>query len=395
VIDSEDYAPRDPEVQRKEQVKDNSTSTERQQSTEAETDAPPEDSNKAISGGWPTFQYDRFNTGYKNINVKSNSIKKEWTFSTDGTTTASPTIIENILYIGDHSGKLYAIEASTGNLIWENAIGREIYNCVDSSGKYIIAGNEDGNVYAVSKNDGNLAWRQNIGRTALGQTLVDGTVYVSRSGYGQVVSVDVSRGSVNWKYEASGGIRSNIESHPAVTDNKVIFGSANSQIIVVDRDAGTEVWSYDTGGPRVKGDPSVHNGTVFAVNNGGSVKALGLSDGSEIWTYEIGSDTRASPAIDGDKVYLGSRNGRIYALDATTGNEQWTFNSGGEIRSSIAVTSEQMFFGNDEKVYSLNKYNGAVNWEYQTDGRVSPVAVTQNVLFGTTTSGTVFALSFE
>jgi outer membrane protein assembly factor BamB len=41
-----------------------------------------------------------------------------WNFATGGDVVSSPAVAEGILYFGSYDGKVYAIDASNGDLIW-------------------------------------------------------------------------------------------------------------------------------------------------------------------------------------------------------------------------------------------------------------------------------------
>ena len=41
---------------------------------------------------------------------------------------------------------------------------------------------------------------------------------------------------------------------------------------------------------------------------------INLSDGKELWSYEIGSSITSSPAVAAGKVVIGSDDGYIYAF---------------------------------------------------------------------------------
>jgi outer membrane protein assembly factor BamB len=275
------------------------------------------------------------------------------------------------------------------------------------AGDQFIVGNGDGNVYSLSRDSGDMLWSEDIGRTATGVTVADGTAYVGRSGYGEMNALDIESGAVNWTYECEGGIQSNVSKPPAVTEDKVIFGSSNSYVIAVDREEGTEVWIYDTGEPgtlsnssgnsRAQGYPAVANEMVYAANKLGEVVAVDLSDGSEVWTYETGAAVNTSPSVDGDNIYVGDSEGTFHAFDMDTGDLQWTYDTSSNIGDSSPVsTAESVLFGNDDgEIYSLDSSSGELNWSYQASGSISPVAITDEMLFAGSEEGEIYALTFE
>lgn len=357
---------------------------------------------------WPMFQYDQYNTGHQDTTISSNNtVEREWSYSTEDAVAASPIIDNGVLYVGDRSGNIYALDASSGEAVWQSKIGSKIVRSGAVTSNAILFGNEDNQLRSVSKDTGNVLWTQDLGRTALGITAINGTAYVGRSGYGKMYAVDVTTGDINWEYEARGGIQSNIAAAPAVTENKVVFGSANSYIVALNRSDGSRIWTYDSGedgtlssssgNSRIGGAPSIHNNTVYAANNLGSVMSISLSDGSENWKYNASAAVSTSPCIDGDNVYVGDNDGIVYALDTTSGDAQWTFDSNESIgRSSVVSTKYNVFFGNlGGEMHSLTSSNGTPNWNYQLGGKISPLVISGNRIFATSSDQTITSFSIE
>ena len=45
-----------------------------------------------------------------------------WTVTTDGNVTATPAVVDGLVYAPDFGGSLWAVDAVTGKVIWKNAI---------------------------------------------------------------------------------------------------------------------------------------------------------------------------------------------------------------------------------------------------------------------------------
>src|SRR5207302_4872705 len=46
-----------------------------------------------------------------------------WSFTGDGTLSTAPVVVHGIVYIGSYSGKLYALEGTTGKVLWNDSLG--------------------------------------------------------------------------------------------------------------------------------------------------------------------------------------------------------------------------------------------------------------------------------
>jgi outer membrane protein assembly factor BamB len=53
---------------------------------------------------------------------------------------------------------------------------------------------------------------------------------------------------------------------------------------------------------------------VLAGSEDGRLYMVGLADGREIWSYEIGAPVMSSPAISGGMVIVGANDGHVYAF---------------------------------------------------------------------------------
>src|SRR5215475_7430243 len=60
-------------------------------------------------------------TGISSQNVAQ--LKTKWVFTTGGDVSATPAVANGIVYFPDMAGNFYAVDAATGNLVWQQKIG--------------------------------------------------------------------------------------------------------------------------------------------------------------------------------------------------------------------------------------------------------------------------------
>jgi outer membrane protein assembly factor BamB len=118
---------------------------------------------------------------------------------------ASPVVNEGIVYAGCLDGKLYAIEAKTGEKLWEFNAGNPIVSSPVLMGRLLITVDESGTVYVFDL-DGELAneavpWRTiPIGADVRSSFCAqEGLVYI-RGEDNWIYVVDVDRGQVSWSF---------------------------------------------------------------------------------------------------------------------------------------------------------------------------------------------------
>jgi outer membrane protein assembly factor BamB len=61
-----------------------------------------------------------FSNPKSRINPKNaSSLQLAWSFKTGDAVSASPTVVNGVVYVGSWDGYFYALEADTGSLIWK------------------------------------------------------------------------------------------------------------------------------------------------------------------------------------------------------------------------------------------------------------------------------------
>lgn len=83
----------------------------------------------ALYINWPSFHFDVCHTGFNPYETKLStfnvgSLVVDWVYATSGTSLySSPAVVNGMVYIGGWSdGTVYALNATTGALLWKYAI---------------------------------------------------------------------------------------------------------------------------------------------------------------------------------------------------------------------------------------------------------------------------------
>ena len=181
---------------------------------------------------------------------------------------SSPAVAGGMVYVGSYDGKVYALDGSTGALVWNYTTGNVVYSSPAVAG---------------------------------------GMVYVG-SGY-NVYALDASTGSFKWSNTTGGYVLSS----PAVADGKVFVGSWDDKVYGLNASTGTYVWTYTTGSV-VQSSPAVADGKVFVGSWDHNVYALDASTGSFKWSYTTGVAVESSPAFADGMLFVGSGDHNVYAF---------------------------------------------------------------------------------
>src|SRR5580704_1523482 len=164
---------------------------------------------QAFSEDWPKYKRDLANdglsaeTGINSTNISQ--LQTKWTFPTGAIVSASPAIATvngtSTLYLGSWTGTFYAINAVTGQSIWTfqvDAVGACAKGgchigssaAVDVANNLVFFGARNAYLYALNATTGQLVWKQMTGLSAKGYEIwsspafFNGMLFVGVSAHG-------------------------------------------------------------------------------------------------------------------------------------------------------------------------------------------------------------------
>ena len=282
-----------------------------------------------------------------------------WRFTTDTDFYSSPAISNGVVYNGD-SRTFYALKAATGAMLWNYTGDGDSFNSSPViSGGIVYAGRDDNKLYAFNASSGELVWTYSTGNyVESSPALSDGRVYVGSEDR-KVYALNATNGATLWSYTTGGGISA---SSPAVSNGVLYVGSNDDKVYALNATSGTLIWSYTTG-DTVLSSPAVANGTAYVGSDDGNAYALNDATGALLWKYATNGRVRSSPAISGSTLYVGSTDNKLYALDATKGILLWSYTTGGSIDlSSPAITSGFVYVGSEDGNMYAFKSELHIDW---------------------------------
>ncbi len=335
---------------------------------------------------WVMFRSNPIHTGIGIGNPVLNATVL-WKTQTGSIVRSSPAVVGGVVYIGSEDGKVYALNASTGLILWSyltNAVpDSDVYSSPAVAGGVVYVGSGDGAFYALNATNGLQLWNYTTDNGFLSSpAVVDSVVYTG--GGLDVYAFDATNGTMLWNYPTGGSVYSS----PAVVGGVVYVGSENDRVYALNATNGAVLWSYLTGG-WVDSSPAVVGGAVYVGSDDNNVYALNATNGFQLWNY-TSYKVESSPAVVDGVVYIGSDGlyggaANVTALNATDGTVLWNFPTGASVESSPAVVGGVVYVGSaDDNVYALNATNGAELWNYPTGDNVlsSPAVVNGTVYVG-------------
>jgi len=250
----------------------------------------------------------------------------------------------------------------------------------------VYVGSTNGRLYAVNAQTGEKTWSvDGVAETA--PTVVDGTVY-GGTGSGTVAAVNARTGAVDWGFDTDAGLVSS----PTVVYGTVYVGTQGGSVFAIDAETGEKRWQHSPSGsdvliyvaPQVVGE-TVYFGTHRATEDSwfpSAVYALDAKTGERKWSFtEPEEPIGAPPTVVDDTVYVGSYDTTLYALDTADGLKQWDYpgQSGAVYGGPTVVDRRAFFYTSDERLWAVDVDNGEPEWSLGNLENVWPAAYPQVV----------------
>ncbi len=243
---------------------------------------------------------------------------------------SSPVVKGHSLYVGSADGHLYALNATSGDLLWKFKAKDRIRSNPVAQGNRVYFGSWDHSVYALDGRTGELLWKQKTGgRIVSTPLLMDGRVIVG-SRDAQLYAWNAKSGETEWVYRYPNG--SWVESSGIAGDEGTFFlGSSDARKVSKFNTAtGEEAWSFPIDGWGWA-TPTLANGILYIGTTGAdeywqqikrSFYAVDVQTGQLRWSYEpkpvtgyVHGGVHSSPAVKGARVYVGDLDGHLYVFE--------------------------------------------------------------------------------
>ncbi len=311
----------------------------------------------------------------------------------------SPTVVESVVYAGSYDGKVYALDARTGEPLWSfetksdpdvpPIVAEGVVHVVDLEAHYALDAATGRGLWRSEAHyfteDGTIAFMVTEAADGLGLGAIDGI-----TGEHKWVAHVPRSSSIPLRF-------------PPTAAGQNIFISDDSRVHALDATSGELEWSLDTT-DIVDTPPTTSNGVVF-LRSYSTAYALDESTGEQLWSYEAHhAGTGTLPVVVDGTWYLDDWS--LRALDAATGQLLWSFAVDDEKADQMEASStplevaEGMVFVQTLFTYepaknafhALDAGTGDEIWSLGSDWDLSSVLVVDGVLYANSLSGYLHAL---
>lgn len=176
-----------------------------------------------------------------------------WSFIADEAIHSSPVINNDKLFFGTWGTKLYALNANSGAELWRRQGGTDpqyfamqgitAAPVVDSNNVYV--GARDGFVYAWRQTDGELVWKYDAAYSWVlaSAALDDKNIYIATSDTGLFLALDKKTGVEKYRADT----RLWTYTTPLLVQNRYAFvGTMAGELYGFDKNTGKKLWYYQT-----------------------------------------------------------------------------------------------------------------------------------------------------
>ncbi|NQV15263.1 PQQ-binding-like beta-propeller repeat protein [bacterium] len=145
------------------------------------------------------------------------------------------------------------------------------------------------------------------------------------------------------------------------------------------------VWQISTGSI-ITSAATLDKNHVYVSNIGGSIYALDLETGEQLWKWNGSGAIHSTPAVNGSRLVFGSVDSTISCLSTADGKLKWQVTTTGPVLGSPLIHKHRIYIGSGDGIMrSLKLRNGRIIWEYSNiDGYIEtrPVLQNERLMFG-------------
>lgn len=230
---------------------------------------------------------------------KSVTISTQWSHSLSAPSDSGlaflvPVYIENKVYAAGYDGELIALDAESGEQLWQYQHGENITAAVGVGDGMVLVGDAQGNIVAIDAVGGDLKWAKSLSIEILAAPVAVNGVVVVKAADGRVFGIESKTQEIRWIT-------------PSFVPSLTLRGAGQLQ---------------------------VSGSFVLVPLDDGRLLALDVSTGQEVWSVRVSSasgrsevarlsDMDSTPVLVGRDIYATAYQGNLAAIDQSSGRVQW------------------------------------------------------------------------
>ena len=291
-----------------------------------------------------------------------------------------PAILDGRLFIADRKGRVIALDAETGEEIWEVKTGVAASGGPGVGEGLVLLGTSDAEVLALDADSGELVWKADVSSEVLSVPQIDLDKVIVQAADGNVTALSAVDGEQLWVYDRSvPALTLRGTSTPAVQHGLVIAGFASGKLVALSADKGFVAWETSIAIPEgrseierivdIDGDPIVVGGAIYVTTFQGRIAVVDIQDGNPGWKRDMSS--HVGLGVDFSNVYVTDEDSFVWALSRGSGASEWKLEAlGNRIVTAPVPFDEYVAVGDFEGyVHLLSRYDGHIAGRVKVDSK--------------------------
>ncbi|RUO65957.1 Beta-barrel assembly machine subunit BamB [Pseudidiomarina planktonica] len=304
-----------------------------------------------------------------------------------------PVVVGDHIIAADREGVIKSMHVDTGKTKWrmnltsENSgwkvpgkadTARISGGLVANSGN-LYFGTENGEVGALNATTGELLWQQKVAGEVLADPAVGEGMVVVHTSSGSLVGLNADTGKQRWEIQMEvPTLTLRGSSAPSIASGGAVFGTNSGKLTVAILENGQRAWETPIAKPRgstelerlvdVDTKPIIFGGTIYTIAFNGQLSAVELSNGRIIWQRKYSS--YQSLAVTALAIYVTDDQSHVHAIERSSGTEIWSSSElYGRQLTAPTVSGEFVVVGDFEGYFHwLNRSSGEIQGRLELDG---------------------------
>lgn len=262
---------------------------------------------------------------------------------------------------------------------------------VESSGRIftIEKAGEFGRIIALEAQTGKVLWKnskESFGYLSADCSVVTAVVPFQKYNIG-LIAFNPANGNILWRYLINPKIIHNALTSPTISDSEICWTTGN-RIELINKKNGKLRWQRILSEKGTASRPIIDKNSIFAVS-GNSILCLSTTNRiiwKKLFTSDMSSLVQPQTAISDGKLYVAHKSisgcGELLCLDVTNGNELWR--KGNEECLNILAADGKLFV-RSQTLRAIDSKTGALLWSIKTDGCAPPAYYANNIYLSEST----------
>ncbi|MFJ7075829.1 serine/threonine-protein kinase [Streptomyces sp. NPDC098781] len=221
-------------------------------------------------------------------------------------------------------GRLEALDPATGKARWQRDM--PAYSASSAAGGMLLLTGADGTLTGVDGASGDTKWSRTVPGhkepyfvAFAGDPLAYATQASDDGSSTRVTALDPATGDVRWDARLKGTLEAVGASDGSVFLIAVdaVYSDARSVVRYSPADRSTRRVALSL--PVQQAHGTVRGNVVHLAGSGGSLVAVDMAAGRQLWSLETSVTRTSSPVADDRRVYISAPDGRLLAVDARDG----------------------------------------------------------------------------